>query len=467
MEHYMGFKSLITIATIIVSSMSSHNAREERALWSWLQTDQSEAAQAYREGREAIDDGKWDAAIEAFERAAELDATREDAALYWIAYSQNKKGDQIQAIETLRKLQRTYPQSRWIREAKALEMEIQGPSKEAADEDMEIKLMALNSLMQADEDEAVPLLEEVLKSDQPTKLKERALFVLAQSGSSRAFEVVSQIARNNADPELQEKAIKYIGIHGRRENIALLSELYDTVASVDTKKAILHSFMVADQQERLLQAATGEDDPELRGAAIHWLGVMDAEDELWSLYEKEASLEMKKKILHALFIGDGSDKLLVVAQNRAEPEELRLQAIHWLGVSDRDDVLWTIFQNEPSLEVRKRILHGLFLSDSVDKLAQVARDGSQPVELRKAAIHNLGITDEGSRPLLLEIYSSESDFELRKQVLHALFLQDAATELIDIAKRETDRELKKQAVHWLSLTDTPEARQFLLELIKK
>jgi HEAT repeat protein len=332
---------------------------------------------------------------------------------------------------------------------------------------MELKLMALNSLMHGDEDEAVPLLEEVLKSDQPTKVKERALFVLAQSGSNRAFDVVARIARNNADPELQEKAIQYIGIHGRRENVALLSELYNTVASVETKKAILHSFMVAGEKGRLLQAATGEKDPELRGAAIHWLGVMDAENEVWDLYERESSIEVKKKILHALFVGDGSDRLLAVAQNRSEPEELRLQAIHWLGVNDRDEELWTIFQNESSTEVKKQILHGLFLSDSVDKLSQVARDSSQSVELRKAAIHNLGISGHGSRPLLLEIYNGESDTELKKQVLHALFLQDAATELIDIARKETDLGLKKQAVHWLSLTDSPEAKQFLLELIKK
>jgi outer membrane protein assembly factor BamD (BamD/ComL family) len=461
----MGLKSLITIASIIVSSMLGVNESEEKPLWSWLQSEQSEAAQAYREGRDAIDDGDWDEAIEAFERAAELDEGRQDAALYWIGYSQNKKGDQLQALETLEELRSSFPQSRWIREAKALEAEIQGRSED--DEDMELKLMALNSLMHADEDEAVPLLEEVLKSDQPTKLKERALFILAQSGSSRAFETVSRIARNNADPELQEKAIKYIGIHGSRENISLLSELYETVTSVETKKTVLHSFMVAGEKDRLLRAATGEDDPELRGSAIHWLGVMDAEGELWDLYQKESSFEIKKKILHALFIGDGSSRLLEVARNTSEPEELRLQAIHWLGVSDADDELWTIFQNESSLEVKKRILHGLFLSDSVERLSQVARDGSQPVELRKAAIHNLGISGDGSRPLLLEMYNTETDFELRKQVLHALFLQDASTELIDIARSETDLDLKKQAVHWLSLTDSPEGREFLLELIKK
>jgi hypothetical protein len=332
---------------------------------------------------------------------------------------------------------------------------------------MELKLMALNSLMHADEDEAVPLLEDLLKSDQPTKLKERALFVLAQSGSSRAFEVVAQVARNDADPELQEKAIKYIGIHGRRENIRLLSEIYDTAENEDTKKTILHSFMVAGEKELLLEAAKGEEDPELRGSAIHWLGVMDAEGELWDLYQKESSIDIKKKILHGLFIGDGIQYLLEVARNRSEPEEMRLQAIHWLGVNDRDAELWVIFQDEPSLEVKKQILHGFFLSDSVDKLSQAARDGSQPVELRKAAIHNLGIADRGARPLLLDLYHGESDVELRKQVLHSLFIQDAATELIDIARKETNHELKKQAVHWLSLIDSSEAKQFLLEILKK
>jgi hypothetical protein len=446
------------------------NENRAKSMWSWLQGDQSESAQRYREGREALDRGDWDAAIRAFEKAAE-DESRADAALYWIAYAQNKKGDAASALETVEALKQSYPDSRWVGDARALEMEIGGPSRRSRgseeDEDLELKLMALNSLMHADEDEAVPLLEQMLESDNPTKLKERALFVLAQSSSDRARDVVAGLARDNSNPELQKKAIQYMGIHGGSASLQLLSELYETVQNTDAQKAILHAFMVADEKNKLLDAAKNEQDTELRGSAIHWLGVMDAESELWDLYQRESSDEMKEKILHALFIGDGSERLLAVARDKSESEDVRLQAIHWLGVSDATDELWALYQEESSLEIKKRILHGLFLSDDTDKLAQIARNGSEDVALRKAAIHNLGLVGDESRPILLEIYNAESDLELKKQVLHALFLDEADTELIDIARRETDRVLKKTAVHWLSLIDSKASRDFLMEILNK
>jgi hypothetical protein len=470
MEHLRGFYSLITVA-MLVGSMLGYVESEKAGLWSWLQTGESEAAELYQEGREALDEENWQEAVEAFQRAMQADESRADAALYWIAYARNKLGESAEALETLRELRGSYPDSRWSRDADALAMEIRGASRERRgseqDEDLELKLMALNSLMHADEEEAVPLLEEFLKGDHPTKLKERALFVLAQSGSSRAYAVVAVTARNDADPELQATAIHYLGIHGGSQSLQLLSELYESLDNREAKKSVLRGFMMADEQDRLLEVAREETDPELRGQAIHWLGTMEAEGELWELYQKETSIELKKKILQALFIGDSHGHILTIARDRSQPEELRLQAVHWLGVSDATEELWTLYLEESSLELKKQILHGLFLSDDADKLAQVARDSSESIELRRAAVHNLGLIDDASRDLLLEIYSDESDRDIRKQVLHGLFIQDAAAELIDIARNETDSELKKQAVHWIGLIDSEEARSYLLEILRQ
>jgi tetratricopeptide (TPR) repeat protein len=480
MRTYQGFHSLLILA--LLTGLTLEFPEHRASVWSFFQGEQS---QEYREGKEAIDSGDWQKAIEAFSRVSASDP-RADAALYWIAYAHNKMGNASEALDNLSELRDRFPDSRWVGDADALEMEITGPSSTSrsrsrsrsssrsssrsrsseVDEDMELKLMALNSLMHADEDEAIPLLEEILRGDQPTKLKERALFVLAQSGSNRANEIVVGVARDNQNPDLQTKAIRYLGIHGNGESMRLLAELYETLESTESRKSVLHAFMIGDEKDRLLEVAKNEQNPELRGSAIHWLGTMDADDALWELYGTESSMDIKKKILHALFIGDGIDRLTAVAQDRSQPEELRLQAIHWLGVSDGGEELWEIFQTETSLEVKKRILHGLFLSDDTEKLNLVARDTSQPLELRKAAIHNLGISDDGSRTQLLEMYSQESEIALKKQVLHALFIQGAATELIDIARKESDRELKKQAVHWLSLIDSDEAKAYLLELLK-
>ena len=69
--------------------------------------------------------------------------------------------------------------------------------------------------------------------------------------------------------------------------------------------------------------------------------------------------------------------------------------------------------------------------------------------------------------VLTSMYPSEPDPETRRQVLHALFLQNNASALVQIARTEKDPELRKAAVHWLSLTRSKEATDFLLEILNK
>ena len=120
-EKGRGFYSLLSFV-IVVGSFMGPSENPAKSKWSWLQGDQSESAQHYREGREALDRSDWDAAIRAFEKASE-DESRADAALYWIAYAQNKKGNAAAALETIEALKQSYPDSRWVREARALEMD--------------------------------------------------------------------------------------------------------------------------------------------------------------------------------------------------------------------------------------------------------------------------------------------------------------------------------------------------------
>ena len=65
--------------------------------------------------------------------------------------------------------------------------------------DDELKLLALNGLMESgNADQAVTMLEKMLKSQQSPKLKKRALFVLSQSQSPRAKEVLLGIAKGGS-----------------------------------------------------------------------------------------------------------------------------------------------------------------------------------------------------------------------------------------------------------------------------
>src|SRR5262249_57231302 len=83
------------------------------------------------EGHEALDDGRYDRALDRFNRVIELKGARTDAALYWKAYTLVKLGRRADALTAIAELQQQFKDSRWIRDARALEVELRQASGQA------------------------------------------------------------------------------------------------------------------------------------------------------------------------------------------------------------------------------------------------------------------------------------------------------------------------------------------------
>src|SRR6266581_3804747 len=76
-----------------------------------------------REGRDAIEEGKYDRALDRLNRLIELKTSRTDAALYWKAYSLAKLGRRADALSALADLQQQFKKSSWLGQARALDLE--------------------------------------------------------------------------------------------------------------------------------------------------------------------------------------------------------------------------------------------------------------------------------------------------------------------------------------------------------
>jgi HEAT repeat protein len=369
--------------------------------------------QLYEQGTRALDDGDWERAAAAFTEVARSNGARADAALYWVAYSYKQEKRYAEALALLGGFSARFPKSSWLKDVRALELEIRqsegGKVRPEAENDEDLKLMAINSLLHTDPERAIPLLERLLKSGSSPKVRERALFVLAQSDSPRARQIVGDIARSNSDPELQEKALHYLGIHGGRASRELLAEIYASPSStLEVKERILKSYMVAGERDRILTAAKTEKDPHLRSAAVRLLGVMGARSELWQLYQSETSFDVKRTALQAMFVAGDSDHVLEMARTEPQPE-LRREAIRKLGTMGRQQ----------------------------------------------------------TGPALVSIYKNEKDPDLRKAALQGLFVQGNSHALVEIARSEKDEELKREAVQKLSVMGRDkEATDYLMELLK-
>jgi thioredoxin-like negative regulator of GroEL len=296
----------------------------------------SEANQHYQDGRRALDASRWEEAIRAFERASEDEALT-DAATYWQAYAYHKLGDPSRALSLIEGMEQQFPESQWLDDARALALEIRGNrTDDALDEDEELKVIALNGLLQTDEEEALPLLEELLSNDASNQMKGRALFVLAQSDSDKAMEILAATARNGSDPELQKQAIHYLGVHRSEGNLELLSSLYEGAGlSPELRRVILESYMIGGDTERLLAVARDASESiELRKMAIHFLGASGVDpNRLLELYPSQGiSAELKTQILHGLFVSGSIPELIALARGEKDPE-LKKRAVHWISMS--------------------------------------------------------------------------------------------------------------------------------------
>ena len=366
----------------------------------------------YDDGREDLDEDRYDQAAEKFQQLAEMNGPQTDAALYWKAYAENRLGRRDTALATIADLKRRFPQSRWQKDAGALEIEVKQstgqPVKPADQSDEELKMLAIQGLMNSDSERALPLLEKVINGSGSPREKSKALFVLAQSGSPQAREILGNIARGQSNPELQRKAVEYLGLFGGAEARKTLADVYASSGDASVKHAILRSYMIGGDHERLFAAAKSEKDESLRREAIRQLGLVHGTSELEQLYKTETSPDVRCEILQAFFLAGDSGRLVQAAQ------------------------------------------------------------GEKDAELRRAAIRNLGlIHSDDSGKALQEIYSKETDHSVKAEVLNAYFLQGNAKALVAIARSEKDPELKKTAVSKLTLMHSKEGTDYLMELLQK
>jgi len=115
----------------------------------------------------------------------------------------------------IERLRREFPESRWSREADTLLAQKRPPAQgDARLEDEELADIAVQGLINAPPERALPVLKKVLASQRSIKVKKRALFVLSQLETDEAMKVVLETAKSSPEPELRKEAINMLGVGG-------------------------------------------------------------------------------------------------------------------------------------------------------------------------------------------------------------------------------------------------------------
>ena len=279
------------LAALLISALSMRALAAEAAL--------AEDDGSYATGTQAMNEHRWTDAVASFDKVVDAKGKKADAALYWKAYSLNKLGNGSLALATCYQLRSHYATSSWNKDCSALSIDMRSnvsivvppvpavppvqpfPAVAIHDDrdpergsDADLKLLALNSLLNRDPAQAIPLLRGILTGDQTEGMKKHAIFVLAQSKVPEAQNILHDVVMGKMGPDLQRQGIQMTAVfQGKRANEGL-AEVYRTTSDVQVKRSVISAFFISQDAPRLVELARSEKDLNLKRSIVSQLALM-------------------------------------------------------------------------------------------------------------------------------------------------------------------------------------------------
>ena len=290
-------------------------------------------------------------------------------------------------------------------------------------EDLMVRVEALNALSQMDAAAALPILRRVLerRDECLVELRRRAVFMLARRGDPEAATLLISSARNDPSVNVRAEAISYLP---RMPGDAGLTALEDILRSADDERI----------QRTAVRAIMSSDNPRAR-TSLRGL-----------LERRDASETLRLQVLEAY------------SRERSTPDDAAY--LRWL------------YPRSDSERMKSAIINAVARiggKDNQDWLAAVVRNTSESSQLRSAALQRLSRSDI---PVvdIGRMYDAADSRSMREQLISALASRkeaEATDKLIDIARNSTDLEMRRLAINYLSRKNDPRATKLLMELIEK
>lgn len=243
-----------------------------------------------------------------------------------------------------------------------------------------LKVAAIEALISAPPQRALPIVTRVLGSDESDEIKEKALFVLSQIELQEAQDLLLEVARSGS-PGLRGQAVRMIGINGDPAGLAALAELY-RAGDEDMREAVLEAYLIADDADAVLaiaEAATTADEFE---SAVETLGAMNASGQLRAL---RGSKGMSETLIEAYAITGDTESLRELALDGSNPQQ-QVEALHGLAVAggtDANEVFLQVYRGTQDEELKEAALEAMLIADYDEGVLTLFQESQDPKEKRK------------------------------------------------------------------------------------
>lgn len=263
---------------------------------------------------------------------------------------------------------------------------------DAASDADELKIAALEALMSAPAEQALPRVAKVLAGNSSDEVKKRALFVLSQIDLPETQALLLDTARQNSG-ELRLEAIRMIGVGGEPAVLAGLGEFY-RAGDPGVREAVLEAHLIADDANAVYEIAANADNEEDFEAAVEMLGAMHARDELRKLRDHAG---MSESLIDAYAISGDFESLRELSMDDSNPE-VQTRAIEALGMIGGDEVnavLVQTYRGSGSADVKAAALDGLLISGYDDGILELYQSSRDPAEKRELLEHLVMMDSDG------------------------------------------------------------------------
>lgn len=245
-----------------------------------------------------------------------------------------------------------------------------------------------------------------------------------------------------------------------------------------------------EAERELIRVAATHPDPDARRAAVSGLRRFDtptAFAALVNVLARSTDAEMQEAAILGLRRSESAgarNALAAFAADASKPEGLREDAIVALG--RRDDVeagaligIYTTLET-PKLKtaaidrLRRRAENGS--KEAETWLFGLAFDANETDRIRSRALDAWARGPSVELAGLVEAYNRFGEPDLRGRIFYALYRKagrskgeaksEVVRKMVELARLEPDPEVRERAVAWLGRTGSPEAVEFLLELLR-
>jgi len=373
--------------------------------------------------KDLIADEQWVRAIDELKAtAADPKETNKDEALFWLAHSLNQTHDASGAIETIRRLEREYPASRWVKPARSLRIEI---AQRLQRSDVLWYLAAPPPVPAV---AATPPMGPFLAPAPATPVPPAAPPVPVPASTTTPRPPAAPKALPAMPPP---KAVP------------------STPAAPLPPTVWIPEGFFPDMDQRIMALASL-----LRTDAPKVIPIL-----------KSIALESSDT-------GEGRRALLVLAQSsrpearatvidvaKTGPERVRLVAVRELGRIGGPTIVDDLMQVYATAteRVKYQVVTALAQRDAAPALMKIAQSEADR-RVRDFSIVTLG--EAGGREQLTMMYAKAAT-DAKRPIIVGLFNAQAEDELIQIAEREKDPAVREEALSQLRLLGTPKARAYL------